>query len=131
MERPKVVYNEKTGQYVMWFHLELKGQGYSAARTGVATSESPTGPFTYLKSYRPNSGKWPQNFKEAWKATPKKGDPKEWWTPKWEKALNKGMFVRRDFEKGQMSRDMTIYIDKDGTAYHLSLIHISEPTRPY
>src|SRR5690606_22320355 len=24
MERPKVIYNEKTDKYVMWFHLELK-----------------------------------------------------------------------------------------------------------
>ena len=27
MERPKVIYNEKTGKFVMWFHLELKGMG--------------------------------------------------------------------------------------------------------
>ena len=137
MERPKVVFNEKTGQYVMWFHLELKGQGYAAARTGVATSDSPTGPFTYLKSYRPNAGEWPKNFKEVWKETPKDGDPKEWWTPKWKKALDEGMFVRRDFEKGQMSRDMTIYIDKDGTAYHITsseenqTLHISKLTDDY
>src|SRR3989304_1846842 len=31
LERPKVVFNKKTGKYIMWFHLELKGQGYSAA----------------------------------------------------------------------------------------------------
>jgi hypothetical protein len=47
MERPKVVYNEATGKYVMWFHLELKGQGYAAARTGVAVSDHVTGPYTY------------------------------------------------------------------------------------
>src|SRR5688500_18169094 len=38
MERPKVIYNRKTGKYVMWFHLELRGKGYSAARAGVAVS---------------------------------------------------------------------------------------------
>ena len=27
LERPKVVYNAKTKKFVMWFHLELKGQG--------------------------------------------------------------------------------------------------------
>ena len=48
MERPKVIYNETTKQFVMWFHLELKGQGYSAARTAVAVSDSPDGPFRYL-----------------------------------------------------------------------------------
>ena len=137
IERPKVVYNEQTGKYVMWFHLELKDQGYSAARTGVAVSDNPTGPFTYLKSYRPNAGVWPQNFREEWKKTPKEGDPHEWWTPKWRKALNEGMFVRRDFETGQMSRDMTIYVDDDGTAYHIhsseenQTLHISELTDDY
>jgi hypothetical protein len=137
MERPKVVYNKKTGKYVMWFHLELKDQGYSAARVGVAVSDSPTGPFTYLKSFRPNAGKWPQNFKEEWKENPDGGDPEKWWTPKWKKALMEGMFVRRDFEKGQMSRDMTIYVDTDGTAYQITsseenqTLHVSELTDDY
>jgi hypothetical protein len=137
MERPKVIYNEKTGKYVLWFHLELKDQGYSAARTGVAVSDNPIGPFNYIRSYRPNAGKWPQNFKEEWKTTPAAGDPEKWWTPQWHKALNAGMFVRRDFEEGQMSRDMTVYVDKDGTAYHIhsseenQTLHISELTDDY
>ena len=54
LERPKVIYNAKTGKYVMWFHLELKGQGYKAARSGVAVADAPTGPFTFLKSFRPD-----------------------------------------------------------------------------
>jgi beta-galactosidase len=54
MERPKVIYNERTGKYVMWFHLEPKGQGYKAARAGVAVSDRPTGPFRYIGSMRPN-----------------------------------------------------------------------------
>jgi hypothetical protein len=54
IERPKVIHNLTTGQYVMWFHLELKDQGYSAARTGVAVSDGPTGPYTYLGSRRPD-----------------------------------------------------------------------------
>ncbi|HUZ57240.1 MAG TPA: glycoside hydrolase family 43 protein [Hanamia sp.] len=54
IERPKVIYNEKTKQFVMWFHLELKGKGYSAARAGVAVSKSPVGPYKFIKSFRPN-----------------------------------------------------------------------------
>ncbi|MCG9972857.1 glycoside hydrolase family 43 protein [Christiangramia crocea] len=137
MERPKVIYNKKTGKYVLWFHLELKDQGYSAARTGVAVSDTPTGPFKYIRSYRPNAGKWPLNFKEEWKTIPKGGDPEEWWTPQWHKALNEGMFVRRDFKEGQMSRDMSVYVDQDGTAYHIhsseenQTLHISELTEDY
>lgn len=54
MERPKLLYNEETGRYVLWFHLELKGQGYSAALVGVATSETVDGPYEYRHSFRPN-----------------------------------------------------------------------------
>lgn len=55
MERPKVIYNATTRKYVMWFHLELRGKGYSAARAGVALSDNVTGPYTYVHSFRPNS----------------------------------------------------------------------------
>jgi len=54
MERPKVLYNAATKKYVMWFHLELKGRGYKAARCGVATSDTVTGPYTYVNSFRPD-----------------------------------------------------------------------------
>ncbi len=55
MERPKVIYHEQLKKYVMWFHLELKGQGYAAARAAVAISESPIGPFQFVHSFRPNT----------------------------------------------------------------------------
>jgi beta-xylosidase len=55
LERPKVIYNAPTKKYVMWFHLELKGQRYDSARSGVAVSERVTGPYAYLGSFRPNS----------------------------------------------------------------------------
>lgn len=54
IERPKVLYNARTRTYVMWFHLELKGKGYSAARAGVATSKTPTGPYTFRRDFRPD-----------------------------------------------------------------------------
>ena len=40
IERPKVIFNPGTGRFVMWFHLELQGQGYQAARVGVAVTSS-------------------------------------------------------------------------------------------
>ena len=122
IERPKVVYNKKTEQYVMIFHHELKGRGYEAAQTGFAVSKTPEGPFTFLKSLRPNAGKWPADWSEAHVAEAKalkEEDYKEWWTPEWHKAIDKGLLVKRDFEGGQMSRDMTVYIDDDGKAYHI------------
>ena len=120
LERPKVVYNKKTNKYIMWFHLELKGKGYAAARVGVAVSDKVTGPYRFVHSYRPCAGLWPENMPEkdrSLKVTPK--DFAEWWTPEWSKAVEEGLFVRRDMEGGQMSRDMTIYVDDDGKAYHI------------
>jgi hypothetical protein len=52
IERPKVIYNNKTKKFVMWLHLDAAN--YSAARAGVAISESPRGPFVFLRSERPN-----------------------------------------------------------------------------
>ncbi|MBO7317711.1 MAG: family 43 glycosylhydrolase [Bacteroidales bacterium] len=52
LERPKVIYNNKTQKFVMWAHVE--SADYSKACAGVAISDSPTGPFTYLGSFRPN-----------------------------------------------------------------------------
>jgi len=74
LERPKVLRCPKTGKYVMHFHLELKGQGYKAARVGIATAECPEGPFTFLRSLRPN---------------------------------------------GAMSRDQTLFVDEDGSAWQI------------
>jgi hypothetical protein len=54
IERPKVIYNESTGKYVLWGHYE-DGAGYTLARVAVATSSTPTGPFTYHGSFQPNN----------------------------------------------------------------------------
>lgn len=56
IERPKVIYNEKNNNYVMWFHAdgptETSTANYAAASAGVAVSDSPTGPFRYINRYR-------------------------------------------------------------------------------
>lgn len=120
MERPKVIYNAKTGKFVMWLHLELKGQGYGPVRAAVAVSDSPTGPYRFIRSGRVNPGAYPLNMTR--KERKMKWNPeeyKEWWTPKWYEAIAKGMFVKRDLKDGQMSRDMTLFVDDDGKAYHI------------
>lgn len=122
MERPKVVRNPKTGKFVMLFHLELKGQGYAAARVGFAESDSPVGPFRFIRSLRPNAGKWPTDFsrRDIRKAKKlKEADYKDWWTPEWREAIREGLLLARDVPGGQMSRDMTVYVDDDGKAYHI------------
>jgi hypothetical protein len=76
IERPKVIYNKRTRKFVMWMHIDR--YDYSFSRAGVAVSNTPAGPYHYLKSVNPN---------------------------------------------GQMSRDMTLFKDEDGSAY---LIYSSE-----
>lgn len=120
MERPKVIYNAKTGKFVLWFHLELKGKGYGPARAAVAVSDRPEGPYRFLNSGRVNPGRYPQNMSEAERNTVWDMQKyKEWWTPEWRKAVEQGLFVKRDLQGGQMSRDMTLFVDDDGKAYHI------------
>lgn len=140
MERPKVVYNRSTGKFVMLFHLELKGQGYAAARVGFAVSDTPVGPFRFIRSLRPNAGKWPDGFSRRDIRRAKKlkeADYKEWWTPQWRKAIAEGLLLARDVPGGQMSRDMTVFVDDDGKAYHIYsseenlTLHLAELTDDY
>ncbi|MGW5362558.1 glycoside hydrolase family 43 protein [Actinopolymorpha pittospori] len=56
LERPKVIYNARTHTWVMWVHAdgpsETSNAQYAKARAGVAVSDSPTGPFRWIDSYR-------------------------------------------------------------------------------
>lgn len=52
IERPKVMYNASTGQYVMWMHKE-NGSDYSEARAAVAVSDTVDGNYTWRGSFRP------------------------------------------------------------------------------
>lgn len=73
-ERPKVIYNANTKQFVMWSHWERNKGDYGAGRVCVAYSDKPTGPFVFHKTMRPNN---------------------------------------------HDSRDQTLFLDNDGTAYHI------------
>jgi hypothetical protein len=87
VERPKVIFNPKTGQYVMWMHLEQPR--YRFARAGVATSDRPTGPCTFLHAIRPITNDC--GFKA--------NEP------------------TRQKEQGGTFRDMNLFVDDDGRAY--------------
>lgn len=52
LERPKVIYNEKTRKFVMWMHFE-NGIDYSVASCAIATSDYPDRGFTYHGQFRP------------------------------------------------------------------------------
>ena len=143
IERPKVIYNAATAKYVMWFHLELKGteNRYSSARSGVAVADRPAGPYEYVGSWRPNAGAWPQNV-PAEMRQPLTDDEQAClnrtklfggYTPDFPRDL----VFRRDFEVGQTARDMTLFVDDDGIAYHIysseenGTLHISQLTPDY
>jgi hypothetical protein len=86
-ERAKVVYNRSTGKYVMWMHLDDKN--YLTSSAGVALSDSPTGPFRFIRSFRPI------RFDTDYGA----GDR------------------ARQMELGGTYRDMNLFQDDDGRAY--------------
>ncbi|MFT3789369.1 MAG: glycoside hydrolase family 43 protein [Tepidisphaeraceae bacterium] len=139
IERPKVIYNARTKQFVMWFHLELKGSRYGSAMAAVATSDSPTGPFKFIRASRPNAGQWPIDLPEELRTPLDRdgvkaiSDAKGYWP-----GLVEGSHVRRDFAGGQMSRDMTVFVDPDNQkAYLISsgeenyTLHFHELTDDY
>ncbi|RPE28553.1 RICIN domain-containing protein [Kitasatospora cineracea] len=74
IERPKVIYNRATGQFVMWMHKE-SATDYGEARAAVAVSSTVDGNYSWRGSFRP---------------------------------------------LGEMSRDITTFVDDDGTAYMVS-----------
>lgn len=51
LERPKVFVNERTHKFVMYAHLD--DAHYKLARVMVAVSDRITGPYSYVKSFRP------------------------------------------------------------------------------
>lgn len=75
IERPKVIFNEATGTFVMWMHKEGSATDYSEARAAVAVSSTVDGDYTWKGSFRP---------------------------------------------LGHMSRDITTFVDTDGTGYMIS-----------
>ncbi len=89
IERPKLIYNEKTGQYVLWFHADGPTQtsdsSYAAACAGVAVSDSPFGPYRFIDRYRLNT--CPEDQEDQYPSS-----------------------------KG-MARDMNLFVDTDKTAY--------------
>jgi beta-xylosidase len=88
IERPKVIFNPRTGKYVMWMHLEQQ-RGYQYARAGIATSDSPAGPFVFLHTLRPITNDF--GYKDD--------DPD----------------LQKEF--GGTYRDMNLFVDDDGRAY--------------
>ncbi len=124
IERPKVVRNP-AGKFILWFHLEMDNT-YADAMLGIAVSDSPEGPFKLIDKCRPNPGIWPLNTPLELKDPERIRAASEEYSqlrydnnPRTPQVSVLGM----DFEHGQQSRDMTVFVDDDLTAY---LIYSSE-----
>ena len=141
LERPKVIFNPLTQKFVMWFHLEPKDAGYCGSLSGVAVADNVTGPFRFVNAFRPNAGIWPENVPVVSRQPLSSveaagldqlelpGGPLPYYP--------KQLLFRRDFVGGQMARDMTLFVDDDGCAYHLyaseanGTLHISRLSDDY
>ncbi|KAM3425558.1 hypothetical protein BST61_g7505 [Cercospora zeina] len=51
VERPKVLYNDKNAEYVMWFHGD--SSNYGDAQVGVATSKTIDGQYEWKGNFKP------------------------------------------------------------------------------
>ncbi len=95
IERPKVVYNERTGKFVMWMHLEGyvgdPAVKYQVSSAGVAVSDTPEGPFEFVNFLRPIPPQLHKRYSDATAAD--------------------------QFERGSTFRDMNLFKDDDGSAY--------------
>lgn len=137
LERPKVIYNQKTKKFVMWFHLEPKGKGYGGAMVGIAQANKVTGPYHFIRSTRATPKCWPVNVLDLHKKPVSEAFKKERANLGPQEHPDSVNTLGRDFEKGQHSRDMTLFVDDDGKAYHIcssesnSVIHIAELTEDY
>ena len=137
IERPKVIYNRRTRKFVMWFHTELRGRSYDAAQTTVAQSDEATGPYAVVRSLRPDAGTWPLNMPAGQREGPIPQGVLQQTTKPWLDAALDGGIVRRDMKGGQMARDMNLFVDDDGTAYHIhaseenATLHISQLSDDY
>eukprot|EP01063_Lacrimia_lanifica_P009889 TRINITY_DN1672_c1_g1_i2.p1 TRINITY_DN1672_c1_g1~~TRINITY_DN1672_c1_g1_i2.p1 ORF type:complete len:345 (+),score=125.76 TRINITY_DN1672_c1_g1_i2:51-1085(+) len=58
VERPKVIFNNATGKFVMWFHLDGHDAGsplmYSYRYAAVAVADSPTDKFDFVHALQPD-----------------------------------------------------------------------------
>lgn len=137
LERPKVIYNARTRAFVMWFHLELKGQSYKSARCGVAVADRPAGPYRFVASFRPNAGVWPDNVEARQKEPVDPALSERDFSGGFQEDFGRLNILGRDQAGGQMARDMTLFVDDDGRAYQVyaseenGTLHLSLLTDDY
>jgi len=122
LERPKLIYNRKNNNFIIWYHEEF-GKFFKNAKVAVAKSSKIGGPYKFVKSFRINS-----------RSNPIYDD-----SEKYNDSLSKtaDSIFKKDYYNGQMSRDMNIFKDDNGKGYLISsaennkTIEISEMNDDY
>lgn len=129
IERPKVLHCPATGKFVMYFHST--DADHTLARRGLAVADTPEGPFRFLGAERANAGKWPANAPVC----DASGIPPETeFSNGRDDKTRRYPIYARDVAGGQMCRDMNLFVDEDGTAYHIyssehnSTLHVARLT---
>lgn len=139
IERPKVIFNKKYKQYIMYWHHDISGQGHRNALVGIAKSSKPEGPFVAVKIFRPLSEFYPENVPDKEKTSdigiyPPNINFTGSSLPMHADSLK---VYKRDLHVGQMVRDMTLFVDDNDKAYHIytseenSTLHFAELTDDY
>ena len=124
IERPKVIFCATTGKFVMYFHWERDAH-YNEAMVGIAQADSPAGPYVLMRTVRPTPSTYPINARDEDRGAAALVKSESEWkvpcnrSPEGERALIYPAHVAQ----GQESRDMTLFVDRNKTAY---LIHSSE-----
>lgn len=137
IERPKVIFNKATNKFIMWFHSS--NEEHTIANSGVAVASSPIGPYHFIEAFRPNAGYWPLNVNDADQnqKTAKDALPESSYSNGENEFIIDHNILGRDFANGQMARDMNLFVDDDGQAYHIyasehnSTLHISRLSEDY
>jgi hypothetical protein len=123
----------------MWWHHDINGQGHKNAMAGIAISDNVAGPYQFVRVFRPLSGFLPfnvseedlsRNIPEMAMTYPFNGGELPF-------SADSLLIYKRDIHIGQMVRDMTLFVDDDGKAYHIysseenSTLHIAELSADY
>lgn len=139
IERPKVIFNQKTKKFVMWWHHDINGQGHKNAMAGIAISDNVSGPYQFVRVFRPLSGFLPFNVSEEdlSRDVPEMAMTYPFNGGELPVSADSLLLYKRDINRGQMVRDMTLFVDDDGKAYHIysseenSTLHIAELSADY
>lgn len=107
--------------------------------TGIAISDTVTGPYKILRIFRPLAGFLPENISRDLVHTQVHPLASSYHFSGGDLPLpaDSLLIFKRDLHNGQMCRDMTLFVDNDDKAYHIyaseenSTLHIAELSNDY